>query len=103
MCRPVYAGVVVRCGTKAMPVIKAVFRLKALPSLIALSALCAACTHLPDVGGKPLPKLNAEAPTTYRSLTDIPDAPAVTSANVNEAAIGALSNERGSTEQDRKS
>ncbi len=66
---------------------------------IALTAvLCGGCTHLPDINGMPLPKLNDDATTTYRSLTDIPDPPPVTASSTSEAAIGTLSQERGSTE-----
>jgi hypothetical protein len=66
---------------------------------IALTAiLCGGCTQLPDISGMPLPKLNDDAPTTYRSLTDIPDPPPVTAPSTSEAAIGTLSQERGSTE-----
>jgi hypothetical protein len=65
---------------------------------IALTAiLCGGCTQLPDINGMPLPKLNDDAPTTYRSLTDIPDPPPVTAPSNSEAAIGTLSQERGST------
>lgn len=66
---------------------------------IALTAiLCGGCTQLPDINGTPLPKLNDDAPMTYRSLTDIPDPPPVTAPGTSETAIGTLSQERGSTE-----
>ncbi len=63
------------------------------------TVLCGGCTHLPDINGMPLPNLSAEAPTSYRSLTDIPDPPPVTEPGVSEMAMGALSEQRGSTEQ----
>ena len=72
--------------------------MKSLQTLAAVALLCGACTHLPEVGGQPLPSLEGNAPTTYRSLTDIPEAPPVTSPNMSEAAIQTLSQERGSTE-----
>ena len=64
-----------------------------------VALLCGGCTNLPEIGGKPLPKLSDQGPTAYRSLTDIPDAPLITAPNTSEAAIRALSQDRGSTER----
>jgi hypothetical protein len=69
-----------------------------LRSIAFTAILCGGCTQLPDINGMPLPKLNDDAPLTYRSLTDIPDPPPVTAPSTSKAAIGTLSQERGSTE-----
>ena len=71
------------------------------PLIIAacLGLLLAGCTHLPEIGGMPLPELSDQPSTVYPDLTDIPDAPPVTPANMADAASGALSQERGSTER----
>jgi hypothetical protein len=71
------------------------------PLIVAASLgfLLAGCTHLPEVGGMALPELSAQPPTTYPDLTIIPDAPPVTPANMSDAAIGVLSQDRGSTER----
>jgi hypothetical protein len=66
--------------------------------MILAPLLLAGCTHLPEVNGMPLPKLSGQAPAHYPSLTDIPDAPAITPVNQSDAAIRALSGERGSNE-----
>jgi hypothetical protein len=72
--------------------------LKPLIASIWLGLLLAGCTHLPDIGGMPLPELGNQPPTMYPDLTDIPDAPPVTPANTADAAIGVLSQERGRAE-----
>ena len=64
-----------------------------------VALLLAGCTHLPEVGGMALPELSAQPPTAYPDLTNIPDAPPVTPANMADAAIGVLSQDRGSTER----
>ena len=46
-----------------------------------------------------LPKLSDQPPVVYPDLTNIPDAPPVTPANMADAAIGVLSQERGSAER----
>ena len=61
--------------------------------------LLAGCTHLPEIGGMALPKLSDQPPVAYPDLTDIPEAPPVTPANMADAAIGILSQERGSAER----
>jgi hypothetical protein len=67
-------------------------------SAACLGLLLAGCTHLPDIGGMALPKLSEQPPVTYPDLTMIPEAPPVTPLNMAEAAIGVLSQERGSAE-----
>jgi len=54
----------------------------------------AACTHLPEIGGMPLPKLTTEEKSTFRNLADIPEAPFTTAPDVTDAAIETLSQER---------
>ncbi len=61
--------------------------------------LLTGCTGLPEVNGMPLPKLSDQPATRYPSLTTIPEAPAITPANQSDAAIRALSGERGNTER----
>lgn len=63
-----------------------------------LALLCAGCIHLPEVGGKPLPKIGSNGPVTYRDLSDIPDLPAKTPESEANAAIGQLSQSRGMTQ-----
>lgn len=73
--------------------------LKRLNPAICFVLLLAGCTHLPEIGGMTLPKLSDQPPVAYPDLTDIPEAPPVTSSNVANAAIGTLSRERGSAER----
>jgi hypothetical protein len=73
--------------------------LRHLIAAICLGLLLAGCTHLPEIDGMALPKLDDKMPVTYPDLTDIPDAPPITPANMADAAIGVLSQQRGSTER----
>lgn len=72
--------------------------LKRLIPAVCLGLLLAGCTHLPEIGGMALPQLNDQPPVAYPDLTDIPEAPPVTPANMANAAIGVLSQERRSAE-----
>ena len=60
--------------------------------------VAAACAHLPEVGGMPLPKLTTEEKSTFRNLADIPEAPFPTAPDVVDAAMEMLSQERSTTE-----
>jgi hypothetical protein len=73
-------------------------RLCASRFVLFVAAFCGGCAHLPDIGGMPLPSLSGQPPTTYRSLTDIPDPPPVTAPNMSDAAIRLLSQQRGNAE-----
>jgi hypothetical protein len=73
--------------------------LKHLIPAACLVLVLAGCTHLPEIGGMPLPKLSDRPPAAYPDLTDIPDAPPITPASMADAAIGVLSQDRGSTER----
>lgn len=66
--------------------------------MVMLGFSTAACAHLPEIGGMPLPKLTSEQKTTFRNLADIPQPPATTAPDVNDAAIETLSQERSATE-----
>ena len=63
-----------------------------------LAAVLAGCAGLPMIGGQPLPPEPPQAgPPVYRDLADIPEAPSVTPADVNEAAMQALAKDRATT------
>ncbi len=75
-------------------------RVKMYPRTVFVAPLLlTGCIHLPEVNGKPLPMLSDQPVTHYPSLTAIPEAPAITPANQSDAAIRALSGERGNTER----
>ena len=66
--------------------------------LSTLAVALAGCAGLPDVGGRPLPPEPPQAgPVVYRDLADIPEAPSITPADANEAAIQMLAAERATT------
>ncbi|HEX5279200.1 MAG TPA: hypothetical protein VFW28_03890 [Micropepsaceae bacterium] len=65
---------------------------------LAVVLLSAGCTKLPDIAGMPLPKLETRGPVTYRDLGTIPDPPAPTPYDTDQAAIGQLSQDRGTTQ-----
>jgi len=58
-----------------------------------------ACTHLPMVGGKPLPPLSQEGPVMYRDLADIPEAPPTSTPDSTSEATKALNTDRSETEK----
>jgi hypothetical protein len=65
------------------------------PAVLALVGFyLAACGNLPEINGAPLPPEPADAHPVYRDLSDIPEAPAVTSMEKNEDAIQALAQDR---------
>lgn len=66
--------------------------------LLPLVLLSPGCTTLPAVGGMPLPKLETQGPASYRDLSTIPDPPAPTPFDTNQAAIQQLSQDRGMTQ-----
>jgi hypothetical protein len=69
-----------------------------LPSLMAVAL--AACAGLPAIGGQQLPKeTSPAAPTVYRDLADIPEAPRVSPPEANQAAIQSLMMDRAKTSQ----
>jgi hypothetical protein len=69
-----------------------------LPSLMAVAL--AACAGLPAIGGQQLPKETAPAvPPSYRDLADIPEPPAVSPPEANQAAIQSLTTDRAKTAQ----
>jgi len=70
-----------------------------IPAACLAVVLLSGCTHLPDIGGMALPKLSDQPPVNYPDLTAIPEAPPVTPANMADAAIRVLSQERGSAER----
>jgi hypothetical protein len=63
--------------------------------LLLLGCALPSCAELPTIGGRPLPPLaaQAEAPI-FRDLADIPDPPAITAPEANEAAIQSLNADR---------
>lgn len=63
-----------------------------------LVLLSAGCTKLPEIGGMPLPKVEAQGQVSYRDLSTIPDPPAPTPFTTSQAAIQQLSQDRGTTE-----
>ena len=73
--------------------------LRRLIPAVCLGLLLAGCTNLPEIGGMVLPKLSDQPPAAYPDLTNIPEAPPVTPVNMTNAAIGVLSQERGSAER----
>jgi hypothetical protein len=69
-----------------------------LPPLMAVAL--AACADLPAIGGQQLPKeTSPAAPTVYRDLADIPEAPPVSRPEVNQEAIQSLMMDRAKTAQ----
>jgi hypothetical protein len=71
---------------------------KPLITMVLLGIAGQGCTHLPAIGGVPLPKLTAQEKSTFRNVGDIPDPPFVTPPDVTDAAIEMLSRERSTTE-----
>jgi hypothetical protein len=65
-----------------------------------MAVALAACAGLPAIGGQQLPKeTSPAAPTVYRDLADIPEAPPVSRPEVNQEAIQSLMMDRAKTAQ----
>ena len=63
-----------------------------------MAAALAACSGLPAIEGKQLPKDTSPAgPIVYRDLADVPEAPPISPPAANQAAIESLMTDRAKT------